>query len=65
MKTNAARLLDTMGIPYELREYDPGDEHLSAEEVARRVGLPPEQVSHREAQVAGRDSALDRPAPPP
>jgi Cys-tRNA(Pro)/Cys-tRNA(Cys) deacylase len=44
MKTNAARLLDTMGIPYELREYDPGDEHLSAEEVAHRVGLPPEQV---------------------
>jgi Cys-tRNA(Pro)/Cys-tRNA(Cys) deacylase len=44
MKTNAARLLDTMGIPYELRDYDPGDEHLAAEEVARRVSLPPEQV---------------------
>jgi len=44
MKTNAARLLDTMGIGYELRDYDPGDEHLPAEEVARRVGLPPEQV---------------------
>ena len=44
MKTNAARLLDTLGIAYELRDYDPGDEHLTAEEVARRVGLPPEQV---------------------
>ena len=44
MKTNAARLLDTMGIRYELRDYDPGDEHLTAEEVARRVGLAPEQV---------------------
>jgi Cys-tRNA(Pro)/Cys-tRNA(Cys) deacylase len=44
VKTNAARLLDTMGIRYELREYDPGDEHLAAEEVAARVGLPPEQV---------------------
>jgi Cys-tRNA(Pro)/Cys-tRNA(Cys) deacylase len=44
MKTNAARLLDTMNIRYELREYDPGDDHLAAEEVARRVGLPPEQV---------------------
>jgi Cys-tRNA(Pro)/Cys-tRNA(Cys) deacylase len=43
-KTNAARLLDTLGIRYELRDYDPGDEHLPAEEVARRVGLPPEQV---------------------
>ncbi|HEY4015310.1 MAG TPA: Cys-tRNA(Pro) deacylase [Polyangiaceae bacterium] len=44
MKTNAARLLDTLHIPHELRDYDPGDEHLAAEEVARRVGLPPEQV---------------------
>jgi Cys-tRNA(Pro)/Cys-tRNA(Cys) deacylase len=44
MKTNAARLLDTLGIAYELRDYDPGDEHLPAEEVARRVGLAPEQV---------------------
>jgi Cys-tRNA(Pro)/Cys-tRNA(Cys) deacylase len=44
MKTNAARLLDAMNIRYELREYDPGDDHLAAEEVARRVGLPPEQV---------------------
>jgi Cys-tRNA(Pro)/Cys-tRNA(Cys) deacylase len=44
MKTNAARLLETMGIRFELREYDPGDEHLPAEEVARRVGLPSEQV---------------------
>jgi Cys-tRNA(Pro)/Cys-tRNA(Cys) deacylase len=44
MKTNAARLLDTLGIHYELRDYDPGDEHLTAEEVAARVGLPAEQV---------------------
>lgn len=44
MKTNAARLLDTLGIRYELRDYDPGDEHVAAEEVAARVGLPPEQV---------------------
>jgi Cys-tRNA(Pro)/Cys-tRNA(Cys) deacylase len=44
MKTNAARLLDTFDIRYELRDYDPGDEHLTAAEVAQRVGLPPEQV---------------------
>ncbi|MCL2449242.1 MAG: Cys-tRNA(Pro) deacylase [Polyangiaceae bacterium] len=44
MKTNAARLLDTLGIAYELREYEPGDEHLPAEEVARRVGMSAEQV---------------------
>lgn len=44
MKTNAARLLDTLGIRYELREYDVDPEDLSAETVARKVGLPPEQV---------------------
>jgi len=44
MKTNAARLLDTLGIRYELRDYDAGDEHLPAEEVARRIGFPAEQV---------------------
>ena len=43
-KTNACRILDSLGIHYELHEYavDPGD--LSAENVAAKVGLPPEQV---------------------
>lgn len=44
MKTNAARLLDTIGVSYQLREYDPGEDHLTAAEVAQRVGLPPAQV---------------------
>lgn len=44
MKTNAARLLDKLSIPYELREYEVDEEDLSAETVARKVGLPPEQV---------------------
>ncbi|HEV8579628.1 MAG TPA: Cys-tRNA(Pro) deacylase [Thermoanaerobaculia bacterium] len=44
MKTNAARLLDSLGIAYELREYEVDPEDLSAETVARKVGLPPEQV---------------------
>jgi Cys-tRNA(Pro)/Cys-tRNA(Cys) deacylase len=44
MKTNAARWLDGLKIAYELREYDPSDEHISAEEVARRVEMAPEQV---------------------
>lgn len=44
MKTNAARLLDGLGISYELREYDVDLEDLSAESVARKVGLPAEQV---------------------
>ncbi|HEY7392780.1 MAG TPA: Cys-tRNA(Pro) deacylase [Bryobacteraceae bacterium] len=44
MKTNAARLLDSLGIRYELREYEVDPEVLDAESVARKIGLPPEQV---------------------
>lgn len=43
-KTNALRLLDRLGISYELREYDVDPNDLAAETVARKVGLPPEQV---------------------
>ena len=43
-KTNAARLLDQLGIRYEVREYDVDPNDLSAETVATKVGLPPEQV---------------------
>ncbi len=44
MKTNAARYLDSLGIAYELREYAVDPDDLSAETVAAKVGLPPEQV---------------------
>jgi Cys-tRNA(Pro)/Cys-tRNA(Cys) deacylase len=44
VKTNAARLLDTLGVKYELREYEVDPEDLSAETVAAKVGLPAEQV---------------------
>jgi Cys-tRNA(Pro)/Cys-tRNA(Cys) deacylase len=44
MKTNAVRLLDQLAVHYELREYDVDPEDLSAETVARKVGMPPEQV---------------------
>lgn len=44
MKTNAARLLDSLGIVYEVREYEVDEDDLSAEAVARKVGLPEEQV---------------------
>jgi Cys-tRNA(Pro)/Cys-tRNA(Cys) deacylase len=43
-KTNAARLLDQMGISYELREYEVDPDDLAAETVAAKVGLPSEQV---------------------
>ena len=37
MKTNAARLLDTLGAAYELREYDPGEELCWLCPIRRRV----------------------------
>ncbi len=44
MKTNAARLLDSLGIQYKLQEYEVDPEDLSATSVARKIGLPAEQV---------------------
>ena len=44
VKTNAARVLDRLGIKYELREYEVDPDDLSAETVATKVGLPPEQL---------------------
>lgn len=43
-KTNAARLLDDLGIRYELREYEVDPDDLAAETVAAKIGLPPAQV---------------------
>lgn len=43
-KTNAARLLDQLGIGYELRAYEVDENDLAAETVAAKIGLPPEQV---------------------
>jgi Cys-tRNA(Pro)/Cys-tRNA(Cys) deacylase len=44
MKTNAARMLDALGVRYELREYEVDEADLSAESVARKIGMPAEQV---------------------
>ena len=44
MKTNAMRMLDTLGIRYEIREYEVDADDLSAERVAGDIGLPAEQV---------------------
>ena len=57
-KTNAARLLDRMGIHYELREYDVDPDDLAAETVAAKIGLPPEQVF--KTLVARPDRSKDR-----
>ncbi len=43
-KTNAARLLDQLGIAYELRPYEVDLEDLTAISVARKIGMHAEQV---------------------
>lgn len=44
MKTNAARLLDSLKIPYELRAYEVDPDDLTAISVARKIHMPIEQV---------------------
>ncbi len=44
MKTNAARILDRLGIAYETRDYEVDPDDLSAETVAWKVGMPLERV---------------------
>lgn len=44
MKTNAARMLAKMGVPFEVREYEVDEADLSAPTVAKKVGLEPAQV---------------------
>ncbi len=43
-KTNAARVLDSLKVDYKLVEYEIDESDLSAETVAKKVNLPPEQV---------------------
>jgi Cys-tRNA(Pro)/Cys-tRNA(Cys) deacylase len=43
-KTNAARLLDQLGLHYELRSYEVNPDDLAAETVAAKIGFPPDQV---------------------
>jgi len=44
MKTNAARLLDKLGIFYQILSYEVDPDDLAAESTAQKVGLPAEQV---------------------
>lgn len=44
MKTNACRLLDALKISYETRAYEVDPDDLSGQTVARKIGLPAEQV---------------------
>jgi Cys-tRNA(Pro)/Cys-tRNA(Cys) deacylase len=44
MKTNGARFLESLGIPFEIREYEVDPNDLTAISVARKIGMPAEQV---------------------
>lgn len=43
-KTNALRIIEALGIPHETASYEPGEQHLDAVAVARRIGVEPEIV---------------------
>jgi Cys-tRNA(Pro)/Cys-tRNA(Cys) deacylase len=44
VKTNGARFLESLGIAFELREYEVDPDDLSAITVAKKIGMPAEQV---------------------
>ncbi|MEY3297618.1 MAG: hypothetical protein RLZZ597_878 [Cyanobacteriota bacterium] len=43
-KTNAARILDRLKLPYQVLEYEVDPDDLAAESTAAKLSLPPEQV---------------------
>jgi Cys-tRNA(Pro)/Cys-tRNA(Cys) deacylase len=55
MKTNAARILEGLGIAFTLQEYEVDPQDLSAVNVARKIGLPVEQVFKTLLTVSGPD----------
>jgi Cys-tRNA(Pro)/Cys-tRNA(Cys) deacylase len=55
MKTNAARILESLAIPYTLQEYEVDPDDLSAIAVARKIGLPVEQVFKTLLTTTGPD----------
>jgi Cys-tRNA(Pro)/Cys-tRNA(Cys) deacylase len=58
MKTNGARYLESLGIPFELREYEVDPEDLSAITVAKKIGMPAEQLFKTLLTTAGPEAYL-------
>ena len=58
MKTNGARILESLGIPFALQEYEVDQEDLSAITVAKKIGMPPEQVFKTLLTTGGPDSYI-------
>lgn len=44
-KTNAVRILESLGISFQTREYISSEDEFDAVSVAEKVGVEPEQVS--------------------
>src|SRR6202161_10846 len=55
IKTNAARILEGLSIAFTLQEYEVDPEDLSAINVARKIGLPVEQVFKTLLTITGKD----------
>jgi Cys-tRNA(Pro)/Cys-tRNA(Cys) deacylase len=53
MKTNGARFLESLGIAFELREYEVDPSDLTAITVAEKIGMPAEQVFKTLLTTAG------------
>ena len=62
MKTNGARFLESLNIPFELREYEVDPDDLSATTVAKKIGMPAEQV-FKTLLVTGVASDKSSPGP--
>ena len=53
MKTNGTRFIESLGIAFELREYEVDPDDLTAITVAKKIGMPPEQVFKTLITTAG------------
>jgi Cys-tRNA(Pro)/Cys-tRNA(Cys) deacylase len=56
MKTNGARYLESLGIAFELREYEVDPDDLTAITVAKKIGMPAEQVFKTLITSGGADA---------
>ncbi len=54
-KTNAVRMLESLGVPHELATHPVGEEHFDAAEVARLLGVSPDILFKTLVAQAGPD----------
>src|SRR5688572_692978 len=57
-RTNAVRILESLGIAHTLREYEVDPNDLAAETVAAKIGMPAEQVFKTLAVRGDRNGVL-------